>query len=77
MEGFEGLGRSLIILGVILLVIGLLLVFGVQLPHLGRLPGDIVIKKEGFTFYFPIVTMLVASLLLTLVINIILRLMGK
>ena len=77
MLGFEGLGRILIIIGVVILVLGLLLAFGMRVPLLGKLPGDILIKKDGISFYFPIVTFLLLSVVLTLVINVILRLIGK
>ncbi|NIM46592.1 MAG: DUF2905 family protein [Candidatus Aenigmarchaeota archaeon] len=65
------LGKFIIIFGVILVVLGLLLTLNI--PFLGRLPGDIVIKKGNFTFYFPLATSLILSLILTLVLNLILR----
>jgi len=62
------LGRFLVLLGVVLVVVGLALTF---LPRIGlpRLPGDILVQRDGFTFYFPIVTSLVLSLLLTVLLN--------
>jgi hypothetical protein len=77
MPGFEGVGRILIIVGVVIVVLGLVFVFGGRIPLLGKLPGDIVIKRDGVTFYFPVVTFLLLSVILTLVINFILRLIGK
>ena len=77
MLGFEGLGRLLIITGVVIVVLGLLLAFGGRIPLLGKLPGDIWIKKDGISFYFPIVTFLLLSVILTLLINLILRFIGK
>jgi hypothetical protein len=63
----EEFGRVLMIVGIITLIIGFLLSFGDKLPYnLGRLPGDIIIKKEGFTFYFPITTSIVVSVVLSL-----------
>lgn len=59
------MGKVLIILGIILVIIGLVLEFGIKIP-LGRLPGDIRIEKENFSFYFPITTMVLLSILLTL-----------
>ncbi len=50
------MGKMLIILGVILIVIGLAFTYGPKIPWLGRLPGDISIKKDNFSFYFPITT---------------------
>ena len=66
MDGFGGLGKMLIFLGVIMVGIGLLLVFGEKIPFLGKLPGDILIKKDKFTFYFPWATCILISIILTL-----------
>jgi hypothetical protein len=60
------IGRPLIVVGAVLLVVGLVLTFGPRLPLLGRLPGDIVWRRGGTTVYFPIVTCLVLSLVLSL-----------
>jgi hypothetical protein len=64
------IGRTLLILGGVLVVVGLLLVFGGRIPGLGRLPGDIVYRRGNFTFYFPLVTSLLLSLLLTAILAI-------
>jgi len=69
-ENFQHLGKVLIIAGALLLGAGLLLTFWGKLPFIGKLPGDMVIKKENFTFYFPIVTCIVISLLLTLIMSV-------
>lgn len=61
----QPLGRLLIVLGIGLLVAGLLLSFGGRIPWLGRLPGDIVVERPGFRFYFPLATSILLSLLLT------------
>jgi hypothetical protein len=61
-------GRALIVAGVVLVAIGLLVTLGERLPiRFGRLPGDIVIRWKNGAFYFPVVTCLILSLLLTLV----------
>jgi len=61
------LGRVLLVVGVVLVGAGALLVFGAKLPfRLGRLPGDIVYQGRNTSFYFPIVTCLLVSLVLTL-----------
>ena len=60
------LGKALIISGLLLVGIGLLLTFGVKFSFLGRLPGDIRIDRENFTFFFPLGTCLLISLLLSL-----------
>jgi len=77
MTGFEGLGKLLIIIGIVIVVLGLLLALGGHIPFLGKLPGDILIKKDGITFYFPVVTLLLISLVLTLIANFVLRFIGK
>ena len=59
------IGRTLVVLGAVLLVVGLIFTFGARIPGLGRLPGDIVYRKGNVTFYFPLVTSLIVSLLLT------------
>ena len=61
------LGKFLVIAGVLIVVVGLLLMAGAKFGHLGRLPGDIVYKGKHVQFYFPIVTCLVLSAVLTLV----------
>lgn len=65
---FSGLGRLLIIAGLLLLAIGILFFLGGKIPGLGRLPGDIVIRREKFTFYFPLGTCLLLSILLSLLL---------
>jgi len=60
-----GLGRLLIVLGVVFLVVGALLLAGTKIPWLGRLPGDIHVKRENFEFHFPLATCVLISLLLT------------
>jgi len=66
MSGLSELGRVVLVTGVVLVVVGLLLQFAGRIPWLGRLPGDIAIERGNFRFYFPIVTCLLVSLLLTL-----------
>jgi hypothetical protein len=62
------LGRTLILFGVLLIVLGVLFSFGSKIPWLGRLPGDIYIHRGGFTFYFPLTTCILLSLIITLVL---------
>ena len=69
-----GLGRFLIVAGVLLIVAGLAVTFGGRLPlRLGRLPGDIAIHGRNSSFYFPITTCLLLSVLLSLVLWILRR----
>jgi DUF2905 family protein len=64
------LGRVLMILGAALFVVGLLSSLAPRVPWLGRLPGDIVYRRGNFTFYFPLVTSILLSLLLTLLLSV-------
>jgi hypothetical protein len=64
-------GKTLIVLGVVLVGVGLLVTFFDKIPFLGKLPGDIHIKRDNFQLYFPIATSVVLSLLLTLILWII------
>jgi Protein of unknown function (DUF2905) len=61
------LGRLLMIAGGVLLVLGVLFTMGARLPWLGRLPGDIVVERENFRFYFPLATSILLSVILTLI----------
>lgn len=60
------LGKMLMVLGGVLLLVGLLFTAGAKLPWLGRLPGDIYIQRDNFSFYFPLATCLLVSALLSL-----------
>ena len=65
----QELGRFLVLVGVITVVVGGLLLLAGRVPWLGRLPGDIVVRRGPVTFYFPLVTSLVLSIVLTIIIN--------
>ncbi len=72
------MGKLLVFLGFILIILGLFLTFFEKLPFgLGRLPGDILIKRDGFTFYFPIATSLLISLLLSLLLMLLVNILKK
>jgi uncharacterized membrane-anchored protein YitT (DUF2179 family) len=73
----EALGKLLLFVGAFIVVLGLLFVFWNKIPLVGRLPGDIVWGKGGFRIFFPVVTSLVVSAVLTIVINLILRFLGR
>jgi hypothetical protein len=62
-----GIGKALIIFGMVIVAIGVLLTFSGRIPWLGRLPGDIYIKRDNFTFYFPLATCILLSALMSLV----------
>jgi hypothetical protein len=59
------MGRSLIILGLLIAGVGLLISLGLPI---GRLPGDFTIRRGNFTFYFPLATSIIASIILTLIL---------
>ncbi|MDD3725929.1 MAG: DUF2905 domain-containing protein [Candidatus Ratteibacteria bacterium] len=66
----NNLAKFLLILGIILITVSVLIEKGIKIP-LGRLPGDIIIQKENFTFYFPLATGIIISFLLTLIFSLI------
>lgn len=68
-----GLARFLILFGVISVVFGLILLAGQRIPFLGRLPGDFLFQKGRATIYIPLATSLLLSLLLTILLNFIVR----
>jgi hypothetical protein len=69
----DGLGRVLVVVGCLTVVVGLVLMLAPKLPWLGHLPGDFVVRRERVTFYFPLATSIVVSLVLTLILNWFLR----
>lgn len=77
MPGFEQLGKLLILIGVFVAILGLFLAFWSRIPLLGRLPGDIFLQKGNVRFFFPFVTCLIISAVLTIVINLVIRLLGR
>ncbi len=68
MLGLGFLGKMLILLGVFIIIAGVLLLLGGKIPWIGRLPGDLVVRREKFTLYFPITTSIVISIILTLLL---------
>lgn len=68
MNPLSGLGKALIIAGIVIAAMGVLMVITPRVPWLGKLPGDIIIKKDNFQFYFPITTCIIISVLLTLLL---------
>lgn len=68
-NGFESIGKTLLIFGVLLFIAGIVVYFGGKYTALGRLPGDIHIERENFSFHFPVVTSILISLVLTVILN--------
>jgi DUF2905 family protein len=67
MDPLREIGKTLLVMGSALVGIGVLLLFGARLPYrIGRLPGDIVVQGRNGSFYFPVVTCIIVSLLFTL-----------
>jgi len=70
------LGKFLIVCGIALVILGIILTASARIPFLnriGHLPGDIIIRRENFTFYFPLVTCLLISLVLYVIFNLLRR----
>ena len=77
MNGLSDLGRFIALAGAVLLVIGGVIWLAGKAPWLGNLPGDIRIQRENVSCFFPLATMILLSVVLTIVVNIILRLLNK
>ncbi|ABB15159.1 MULTISPECIES: DUF2905 domain-containing protein [Carboxydothermus] len=67
------MGKFLMLIGIILIITGFFFFMGEKFLHLGRLPGDILIRKGNFTFFFPLASSILLSLLLTLILNLLFR----
>jgi len=67
------IAKIIIVIGTVLVLIGLAMLFMQKVPFLGKLPGDILIKKENFTFYFPLTT----GIIISIIVSLILYLAGK
>jgi Protein of unknown function (DUF2905) len=65
-------GKLLLLFAVVIGIVGLLLIIMGNVPFLGKLPGDLVIRRGGSTFFFPIVTCIILSIVLTVLINLVL-----
>jgi len=73
MNDFSGIAKILIGLGIFILLMGILFLFLSKVSGLGRLPGDIYFRKGNFTFYFPLATSIILSLILTFLLNMFFR----
>jgi len=69
----NGFGKILVLSGIILTAAGILFIFAGKIPWFGKLPGDIYIKKENFTLYFPLAT----SILLSVVLSVVMFFIGR
>ena len=77
MNGLETMGKSLMVIGAALALLGGLLWLASRLPFLGHLPGDIRIERPGFTCLIPLATLIVLSIVLTILLNIIARIINR
>ncbi len=68
-----GLGKLLVTAGIILVLAGIVVSVAGRIPWLGRLPGDILIRRENFTFYFPLTSSLLVSALISLILYLLRR----
>ncbi|WP_287568393.1 DUF2905 domain-containing protein [Thermodesulfobacterium sp.] len=69
----SGFGKFLVLLGFCLILLGIFISILPKIPYIGKLPGDIYIKKDNFTFYFPLATCILISILLTIILNLLFR----
>jgi hypothetical protein len=72
MFNLEPLGKILIITGCLFVAAGVVITFWHRIPLLGKMPGDIFLQKDGPKFFFPVISCLVFSIVLTMVINLVL-----
>ncbi|HEY3151823.1 MAG TPA: DUF2905 domain-containing protein [Candidatus Binatia bacterium] len=63
-----GIGKALVYLGILLVVVGVIFLLGGKIPWLGHLPGDLTIERDGYTFYFPLTTCILISVIISLVL---------
>ena len=70
----DSIGKLLLIAGIAIAVIGLLFILAPKIPLIGKLPGDIILRRGDATFYFPLATSIVISIVLTVLLNIAFRL---
>jgi len=68
MPDFTGMGRVLIVIGLVVAGVGLVMVFAGKIPFLGKLPGDFLFRGKNFSFYFPLTTSVLISVILTLIL---------
>ena len=69
----SSMGRMVLLLGLLIVGVGVLMLLAGRVPFLGRLPGDIAVQRGNWSFYFPLATSILISLLLTVVLNVFAR----
>jgi len=68
MPDLTGMGRILIVIGLVIAGVGCVMVFAGKIPLLGKLPGDFLFHRKNFSFYFPLTTSILISVILTLIV---------
>jgi Protein of unknown function (DUF2905) len=68
----QSLGKIIVVMGIFLVVFGSLILLSPKIPFIGRLPGDILIKRDNFTFFFPLASSIIISLIITIILNLLL-----
>jgi hypothetical protein len=68
MPDFTGMGRILILIGLVVAGVGLVIMLAGKIPFLGKLPGDFLFRGKNFSFYFPLTTSILISVILTLIL---------
>ncbi len=61
-------GKILIFIGLLLAILGVIFVFGTKLPFVGRLPGDISVERKNYSFYFPVATCIIISVVMSFIL---------
>ena len=69
MPAFTLLGKMLLLVGIILFLLGIIMMVGHKIPWIGKLPGDIVIRRDNFSLYFPFTSCIIISVILTLIFS--------
>lgn len=70
---FHNLGKIIMVAGLFITVLGVLILLAPKIPFIGRLPGDFYFRRGNFSFYFPLATSIILSVILTLLLSFILR----
>ncbi len=73
MPDLAPLGRVLLVVGLAMTAVGAVLAFGIRVPFVGQLPGDIRIERDGSTIFIPLGTMVVASVVLSVILSLVAR----
>jgi hypothetical protein len=73
MLDFNSFAKMIILAGIVLTLVGILLLLVGKVPFFGKLPGDIMVQRKNFTFYFPLASGILLSIILTILLNIFLR----